>query len=109
MGATGDILLYAKEDHISGAVTTLRTYGQQGVTPYHKKEDDMIRLGDLGWQLAWFDQLVRVVLGIGLVLGAGLGGWPNWATILAASIAGILIFEAAIQYCPLARLWPWNR
>jgi hypothetical protein len=83
--------------------------GKQGVTPYHKKEDGMNRLGDLGWQLAWFDQLVRVVLGIGLVLGAGLGGWPTWATVLAAAIGGILIFEAAIQYCPLARIWPWNR
>lgn len=69
----------------------------------------MNRIADLGWQLAWFDQLARLMLGIGLILGADLEGWPTWVTVLAASMGGILIFEAAIQYSPLARLWPWNR
>ncbi len=69
----------------------------------------MYSLSDLGWQLVWFDQLARAVVGIGLILGAGLGGWPTWGTILAAAIGGILIFEAVIQFCPLARIWPWNR
>lgn len=69
----------------------------------------MCSLSDLGWQLVWFDQLARAVLGIGLILGAGLGGWPAWVTILAAAIGGILIFEAVIRFCPLARIWPWNR
>ena len=69
----------------------------------------MYSLSDLGWKLVWFDQLARAVVGIGLILGAGLGGWPAWATILAAAIGGILIFEAAIRFCPLARIWPWNR
>lgn len=69
----------------------------------------MNSLSDLGWQLVWFDQLARAVVGIGLILGAGLGGWSTWVLVLAAGIGGILIFEAVIQYSPLARIWPWNR
>lgn len=69
----------------------------------------MNSLTNLGWQLVWFDQLARAVMGIGLILGAGLGGWSTWVTVLTAAIGGILIFEALIQYCPLARVWPWNR
>jgi hypothetical protein len=66
-------------------------------------------LNDLGWQLVWFDQLVRALVGFGLILVAGLSGWPTWATVLVAAIGGVLLFEAMIRYCPLARIWPWNR
>jgi hypothetical protein len=64
---------------------------------------------DLGWQLARFDQLARAVLGIGLILAAGLGDWSTWVGVLVAAIGGMLIFEAVIRYCPLARILPWNR
>ena len=69
----------------------------------------MINLTDFGWQLVWFDQLARGIVGIGLILAAGLGGWSTWVTVFVAATGGILIFEAAIRYCPLARVWPWNR
>ena len=69
----------------------------------------MYSLAELGWQLAWFDRLTRSVVGIGLILLASLGGWSIWTTVLTAAIGGILAFEAAIGYCPLARIWPWNR
>jgi hypothetical protein len=69
----------------------------------------MRNLADLGWRLAWFDQLARAVVGISLILGASLGVWPAWATALAGALGGVLVFEALIQFCPLARIWPWNR
>jgi hypothetical protein len=69
----------------------------------------MNSLAELGWQLAWFDRLTRAVVGIGLILLASLGGWSTWVTVLVAATGGILAFEAAISYCPLARIWPWNR
>ena len=69
----------------------------------------MDTIADLGWELVWFDQLARALLGIGLLLGAALGGWATWVAVLAAAAGGVLIFEALIRYCPLARIWPWNR
>ena len=66
-------------------------------------------LNDLGWRLVWFDQLVRAVVGTGLILGAALAGWPTWVAVSVAATGGILLFEAVIQYSPLARIWPWNR
>ena len=69
----------------------------------------MNTLTDLGWELVRFDQLARAVLGAGLILGAALGGWATWVAVLAAAAGGVLLFEALIRYCPLARLWPWNR
>jgi isocitrate dehydrogenase len=66
-------------------------------------------MNNLGGKLAWFDRLARALGGIGLIIGAGLGGWSDWATVAAAATGGILVFEAVINYCPLAKILPWNR
>jgi hypothetical protein len=69
----------------------------------------MNRLKNLGGQLAWFDRLTRAIVGIVLILWAGLGGASSWTVVTAAALGGILVFESILNYCPLAKIWPWNR
>ncbi len=66
-------------------------------------------MSDLGGKLAWFDRLVRGIIGVALILAAGLAGWSVWIVVVAGAIGGILVFEAVANYCPLATLLPWNR
>jgi hypothetical protein len=66
-------------------------------------------MSELGGKLAWFDRLARAIIGVALILAAGLAGWSVWIVAVASAAGGILLFEAVINYCPLARLWPWNR
>lgn len=69
----------------------------------------MDNLRDLGGHLAWFDRLARAIMGMALILWAGLGGASSWIVVAAAAIGGIFVLEATINYCPLAKIWPWNR
>ena len=69
----------------------------------------MENLGNLGGHLTWFDRLTRAIVGTALILWASLGGASSWIVVVAAALGGILLFEATINYCPLAKIWPWNR
>ncbi len=69
----------------------------------------MERIRDLGGQLAWFDRSVRFVAGAVLMVWPAAGGAPAWLVSTLAAVGGILIFEAVVNHCPLAKALPWNR
>jgi hypothetical protein len=67
----------------------------------------------LGGRLAPADRIARAVVGVGLI-GAGivlgvLGAPSVWVAVLVAGVGAALVAEAGLNYCPAARIWPWNR
>lgn len=67
----------------------------------------------VGGKLATADRTTRAVAGGGLIVAGVLLGFtvtpPAWVTALAIGVGAVLVVEATINYCPLARTWPWNR
>jgi hypothetical protein len=67
----------------------------------------------LGGKLAPVDRTTRAVAGVGLIVSgvvlAVLAAPPVWVTALVIGVGAILVGEAALNYCPAARVWPWNR
>jgi hypothetical protein len=67
----------------------------------------------LGGRLAPADSTARGVAGVGLIVASVLlgvlGSPPVWVTALIISIGTILVGEAALNYCPAAKVLPWNR
>jgi len=67
----------------------------------------------LGGRLAPADRTARGVAGVGLVIAGvllGVLGAPSvWVTVLVIGIGASLVVEAMLNYCPAAKVWPWNR
>jgi hypothetical protein len=67
----------------------------------------------LGGKLAPADRTTRAVASVGLVVAGVLLGVlaapPGWVTALVIGVGVVLVVEAALNYCPAARVWPWNR
>jgi hypothetical protein len=67
----------------------------------------------LGGKLAPADRITRAVAGVGLIVAGivvGVIAAPAvWVTALIIVVGAFLVGEAALNYCPAARVWPWNR
>lgn len=67
----------------------------------------------LGGRLAPADRTARGVAGVGLIVAGVLlgvfGSPPAWVTALIIGIGVVLVGEATLNYCPAAKVWPWNR
>jgi hypothetical protein len=67
----------------------------------------------LGGQLAPADRRARGVAGVGLIVAGvvmGVAAAPSvWVTALIIGVGAILVGESALNYCPAAKVLPWNR
>jgi hypothetical protein len=67
----------------------------------------------LGGRLAPADRTARGVAGVGLIVAGVLlgvfGSPPAWVTALIIGIGVVLVAEATLNYCPAAKVRPWNR
>jgi len=52
---------------------------------------------------------VRAIAGLALLGWSLLAGGTLWLVALGVVVGAVLLVEAMMNYCPLARIWPWNR
>lgn len=62
-----------------------------------------------GGKLVPADRVVRAIVGVGLVSSGFLAGWSPWAVVLGVASGGLLLTGSTLNYCPIARILPWNR
>lgn len=65
----------------------------------------------LGGKLAPADRTARAIAGAGLIVAGVVVGVvaAPWVTVLVIAVGAFLVGEAALNYCPAATVWPWNR
>jgi hypothetical protein len=54
------------------------------------------------------DQILRVVLGIGAIGMAAMGGLPTWGVVVAGAVGAIALVTGTLGYCPVWTLLGMN-